>query len=80
MAILIEYFINTLLSLHRSLKFRELHDKVNKVKIIMPKKYTGSFKSVTCVSPTGAVMSLTFLSSRFLEFVHILEIPTVLSG
>lgn len=79
MTILIEYFINTLLSLHRSLKFRELHDKVNKVKMIMPKS-TRDLLKVCLVSPIGALMSLTFLSSHFLEIVHILEIPTVLSG
>lgn len=38
------------------------------------------FRSVYCVSPPGVLMILIFLSSHFLEFVHIFEIPTVLSG
>lgn len=71
-AILMEYTFQSA----QKFKILRTTNKVNGT-MIMPKKCIGPFRSVSCVSPRGIMMSLVFLSSHFLEFVHIPEIPNL---
>lgn len=72
MAVLMEYTFQSA----QKTEILKTTSKVNG-KTIMPKKCTGPFRSVSCVSLRGIMMSLVFLFFHFLEFVHIPEIPNL---